>query len=51
MSPWLTDIVMELYDFSARGGAERVSGEVERLLGRTPTSFAAFVAENAAAFR
>lgn len=51
MSPWLADIVMELYDFSARGGAERVSGEVERLLGRAPTSFAAFVAENAAAFR
>ena len=51
MSPWLVDIVMDLYAFSARGGAERVSGEVERLLGRAPKSFAAFVAENAAAFR
>ena len=39
LSVWLTDIVMELYDLSSRGGAARVSPDVAAVLGRAPTSF------------
>jgi uncharacterized protein YbjT (DUF2867 family) len=51
LSPWLTDIVMELYDLSARGGAARVTSDVTDLLGRAATSFEAFAADYADAFR
>lgn len=51
LSPWLTDIVMELYDFSARDAAARVGSDVEELLGRAPTSFEAFARDYAGAFR
>ncbi len=51
LSPWLIDIVMELYDLSARGGAAFVTPDVERLLGRTATSFEVFAADYAEAFR
>jgi uncharacterized protein YbjT (DUF2867 family) len=51
LSVWLTDIVMELYDLSAHGGAARVSSDVAQILGRAPTSFEAFVADHVDAFR
>jgi uncharacterized protein YbjT (DUF2867 family) len=51
LSPWLTDIVMELYELSARGGAARVSAQVSELLGRPPIAFRQFAAEHADAFR
>jgi len=51
LSPWLTDIIMELFDLSARGAAARISADVERLLGRAPTGFERFVADYAAALR
>jgi uncharacterized protein YbjT (DUF2867 family) len=51
LSPWLTDVVMELYDMSARDAASRISSEVGKWLGRAPTSFEAFATQNAAAFR
>jgi uncharacterized protein YbjT (DUF2867 family) len=50
-SPWLSDIVMELFELSARGAAARISADVERLLGRAPIGFERFVADYAAAFR
>jgi uncharacterized protein YbjT (DUF2867 family) len=46
LSAWLTDIVMELYDLSSRGGAARVSPDVAAVLGRAPASFQAFAADN-----
>ncbi len=51
LSPWLTDIVMELYELSARGGAARVSAQVSEVLGRPPIAFRQFAAEHADAFR
>ena len=51
VSPWLTDIVMELYDFSARGHAERVTTDVAELLDRAPVSFEEFARDYADAFR
>jgi uncharacterized protein YbjT (DUF2867 family) len=51
LSPWLTDIVMELYALSARGGAARVSAQVSELLGRPPIAFQQFAAEHADSFR
>jgi uncharacterized protein YbjT (DUF2867 family) len=51
LSAWLTDIVMELFDLSARGGAARISADVEKLLGRPPIDFETFAADHAAAFR
>lgn len=51
VSPWLTDIVMELYESSARGGAARVSAQVSELLGRPPIAFRQFAAGHADAFR
>ena len=50
LSEWLTDIVMELYDLSSRGGAARVSPDVAVLLGRAPISFQDFAADYAAHF-
>ena len=50
LSPWLVEIVMELYALSAAGGAERVSVDSARLLGRAPRSFEAFVRDHAEAF-
>lgn len=49
VSPWLLDIVMELYALSAAGGAARVSADTARLLGRPPTGFEAFVGDHAGA--
>jgi uncharacterized protein YbjT (DUF2867 family) len=51
MSQWLTDIVMELYDLSARGGAATVTSDVAQLLGRAPIAFETFAADHAGAFR
>ena len=51
VSRWLTDIVMELYELSARGGAARVSSQVSELLGRPPIAFRQFAADHADAFR
>lgn len=51
LSEWLTDIVMELYDLSSRGGAARVSPDVAVLLGRAPTAFEDFAADYAAHFQ
>ena len=51
LSEWLTDIVMELYDLSSRGGAARVSADVAALLGRAPTSFEDFAADYAIYFQ
>lgn len=51
LSAWLTDIVMELFDLSAQGGAARISADVEKLLGRPPIDFETFAADHAAAFR
>ena len=51
LSRWLTDIVMELYELSARGGAARVSSQVSELLGRPPIAFRQFAADHADAFR
>lgn len=51
LSQWLTDIVMELYDLSSRGGAARVSPDVAVLLGRAPTAFEDFAADYAAHFQ
>ena len=51
LSPWLTDIIMELYDLSSRDGAARVSPDVETLLGRGPTLFEVFAADCAFHFR
>jgi uncharacterized protein YbjT (DUF2867 family) len=51
LRPWLVDIVMELYDLSARGGAASITTDVEQLLGRAPTSFEAFAVDHAEAFR
>ncbi len=50
-SRWLTDIVMELYELSARGGAARVSSQVSELLGRPPIAFRQFAADHVDAFR
>jgi uncharacterized protein YbjT (DUF2867 family) len=51
LSRWLTDIVMELHELSARGGAARVSSQVSELLGRPPIAFRQFAADHADAFR
>ena len=51
VSRWLTDIVMELYELSARGGAARVSSQVSEVLGRPPIAFRQFTADHADAFR
>ncbi len=51
VSRWLTDIVMELYELSARGGAARVSSQVSELLGRPPIAFRQFAADHADGFR
>ncbi len=51
LSPWLTDIIMELYDLSSRDGAARVSPDVAAVLGRAPTLFEAFAADCAFHFR
>ena len=45
------DIVMELYELSARGGAARVSEQVSELLGRPPIAFRRFAADHTDAFR
>jgi uncharacterized protein YbjT (DUF2867 family) len=51
LCPWLTDIVMQLYDLSARGGVARVTSDVADVLGRPPASFEAFALDYADAFR
>jgi uncharacterized protein YbjT (DUF2867 family) len=51
MSPWLVEILMELYALSASGGAARVSPDLGALLGRGPTPFRRFAEDHADAFR
>ena len=51
LSPWLTDIVMELYEWSARGGAARASAQLSELLGRPPITSQRFATDHADAFR
>lgn len=51
VTAWLADIIMELYDLSARGDAALITTDVEQLLGRAPTSFETFAADHADAFR
>lgn len=51
LSSWLIDIIMELYDLSARGGAALITPDVELVLGRAPRSFEAFAGDYVEAFR
>ena len=51
MPLWLLDIVMDLYAFSATGGAARVSSDVQKVLGRKPITFRQFARDHADAFR
>ncbi len=50
LPPWLTEVIMELYAMSKAGGASRLSPDVERVLGRPPTSFADYARERRADF-
>lgn len=46
MSDWLTDIILELYEFSRAGAAARVTSAVSDVLGRPPTSFLQFAEDH-----
>lgn len=50
MSPWIVDVIMELYAVSRAGLAARVTDAVQEVLGRPPTSFRQFVRDHAGAF-
>jgi uncharacterized protein YbjT (DUF2867 family) len=47
---WLVGVIMELYAMSKAGRASRVSGDVERVLGRPATPFARYSSECAGAY-
>jgi uncharacterized protein YbjT (DUF2867 family) len=51
MPDWLVEGLGVLFEVYASGAAARVSPDVERILGRPPRSFEAFVREHAVAFR
>ncbi len=48
---WSADALLDLQQFYRRGGASAVTSEVERLLGRKPTSFHQFSRDYAQAFQ
>ncbi len=48
---WAIESMIELYEFQRDGRAERVSGAVEEISGRSPLSFEDFARDNAASFR
>jgi hypothetical protein len=47
---WLVGVIMGLYAMSKAGRASRVSGDVERVLGRPATPFARYASECAGAY-
>jgi uncharacterized protein YbjT (DUF2867 family) len=52
MSPWLAEGMITLYQhFKANGATALPLGTVERLVGRPPRTLAAYLKENAAAFK
>lgn len=50
LSPWVVEVVLELYALSRAGGAARVTSGVRDLIGRDPISFEQFARDHAQHF-
>ena len=51
LPPWMVKSLLELFEFSKRGAAERVSSDFEQIVNRKPTSFESFIHGNVRLFQ